>query len=381
MWGNNWPPVISGPELTEGLANYHRFAEKHRQQCAAQRARGEEWKSEKAWLDELAAKRAEADETKIAAKSEVRKTDVGNGVGAGLVFKTNPDARVVDAGSEVVRMDGPVLDDDDDADDRAEVLARLTADAAAYATAKTPKLDPYPWWTWVDRNLEYRHNNMIKVLGAVIASERKDMRATVKREGDASKDDFELRARELSVSLHEQVLECGRALREEAKPAREHQEEKDALARYEIGVVRRELAMLREEMALERGFQALKAEIATAKSEIPRLPEIEARVDAKQSRLAAEQARLKAELAKQKDRIGKLRVDQMVADCQLTELRKQTQASTESSISMEFESRSAHFQMKAAHPGAARALKNFATQIIDGHHDGTLWIPGSVSKT
>jgi hypothetical protein len=29
---------------------------------------------------------------------------------------------------------------------------------------------------------------------------------------------------------------------------------------------------------------------------------------------------------------------------------------------------------------SARALKNFATQIIDGHHDGTLWIPGSAGN-
>jgi hypothetical protein len=372
MWGNNQPPVIGGPELTEGLNNYHKFAEDYRRQCAAKRAREAAWQDEMAELGKLVAKPAEADETKVKPDA-VRKTDVGNGAG-GLVFKTRDDARVTE--SEVVRMDDLGSDPDE-----AELLASLSEDAAAYATSKTPAANPYPWWTWVERYCEYRASNMTKVLGAVIASERKDMRATVKREGDAIKGELELRAREFSVSLHEQVLECGRALREEAKPAREHQEEKDALARYEIGVVRRELAMLREEMALERGFQALKAEIATAKSEIPRLPEIEARVDAKQSRLAAEQARLKAELAKQKDRIGKLRVDQMVADCQLTELRKQTQASTESSISMEFESRSAHFQMKAAHPGAARALKNFATQIIDGHHDGTLWIPGSVSKT
>jgi hypothetical protein len=32
--------------------------------------------------------------------------------------------------------------------------------------------------------------------------------------------------------------------------------------------------------------------------------------------------------------------------------------------------------MKAAHPDAARVLKNFASQIINGEKDGTLWLPG-----
>jgi hypothetical protein len=57
-------------------------------------------------------------------------------------------------------------------------------------------------------------------------------------------------------------------------------------------------------------------------------------------------------------------------------MRKQVDASAGASIEMEFESRSAHFQVRAAHPDAARALKDFAGQIIDGQRDGTLWLPG-----
>jgi hypothetical protein len=46
------------------------------------------------------------------------------------------------------------------------------------------------------------------------------------------------------------------------------------------------------------------------------------------------------------------------------------------SVELEFDSRSSHFQMKANHPDAARALKEFATGIINGQADGTLWLPG-----
>jgi hypothetical protein len=37
MWGNNQPPVIGGPELTEGLNNYHKLAEDFRRASAAKR--------------------------------------------------------------------------------------------------------------------------------------------------------------------------------------------------------------------------------------------------------------------------------------------------------------------------------------------------------
>jgi hypothetical protein len=69
-------------------------------------------------------------------------------------------------------------------------------------------------------------------------------------------------------------------------------------------------------------------------------------------------------------------VSQSIAGYELTQLRKQTQASGEASVELEFESRSAHFQMKATHPDAAKALKEFATGIINGQADGTLWLPG-----
>jgi hypothetical protein len=109
---------------------------------------------------------------------------------------------------------------------------------------------------------------------------------------------------------------------------------------------------------------------------VPKLPAIAARFDARQEDLEAEQTRLQRELAKTKDRLGKMRVDQSIANYNLAQLQKQAQASGEASIEMEFESRSSRFQMKATHPDAARALKEFATGIINGQADGTVWLPG-----
>ena len=92
------------------------------------------------------------------------------------------------------------------------------------------------WWQWTRQSLAAQKTEIKKfinsetechdeiwheVIGKVIADERKDMRATVKREGDAIKGEFEQRVRELAVSLKEQVLESGRALREEITAADE----------------------------------------------------------------------------------------------------------------------------------------------------------------
>jgi hypothetical protein len=85
---------------------------------------------------------------------------------------------------------------------------------------------------------------------------------------------------------------------------------------------------------------------------------------------------LERELAKTKDRLGKVRVNQSIAEYKLSEMSKQMETSSKASVEMEFESTSSRFQMKAAHPDAAKALKEFATQIIDGTRDGTLWLPG-----
>jgi hypothetical protein len=137
----------------------------------------------------------------------------------------------------------------------------------------------------------------------------------------------------------------------------------------ELELLRREFTILQHEVGVERGLRDLCAEVAEARKQIPQY-------DAEQKQLKAKQARLEHELAMTKDKLGKLRVDQSLTDYHLREMRKQVDASAGASVELEFEGRSAHFQMKATHPDAAKALKEFAGQIIDGQRDGTLWLPG-----
>jgi predicted nuclease with TOPRIM domain len=127
-------------------------------------------------------------------------------------------------------------------------------------------------------------------------------------------------------------------------------------------------------VALQRGLRDLRDEVEEAREQVPKIPAIADRLTAEQKHLEAEQARLERELAKTKDRISKMRADQSIMSYRLDELRKQTEASSAASIEMEFESRHSRFQMKAVHPEAAKALKEFATQIINGQ-DGTIWLP------
>jgi predicted nucleic acid-binding Zn-ribbon protein len=143
-------------------------------------------------------------------------------------------------------------------------------------------------------------------------------------------------------------------------------------------LLRRELTVLRQEVGVERGLKDLRREVAKAQRQIPELPAIAAQFDAEQKHLKAKQALLEHELAMTKDKLGKLRVDQSITDYNLREMRKQVDASAGASVELEFENRSSHFQMKATHPDAARALKEFAMGIINGQADGTIWLPGSV---
>jgi chromosome segregation ATPase len=178
---------------------------------------------------------------------------------------------------------------------------------------------------------------------------------------------------EMTDDLREVLVGIIVELRRERRA--EIQEKVDPLER-ELKLLRHEFVILREDVALSRKLHDLHDEIAEARKQVPKLPAIVDQFDARQCDLEAEQARLERELAKTKDRLGKVRVNQSITDYNLKEMRKQMDVSAGASVELEFESRSAHFQMKATHPDAARALKEFAGQIIDGQRDGTLWLPG-----
>ncbi len=185
------------------------------------------------------------------------------------------------------------------------------------------------WWQWVDKRIDYR----------------------------------------LAAFARTTETAVGQVVGEIRAQAREHCEREVGIVKRELELTRRELTVLRHEVGVERGLRDLRRQVVEAQKRIPDVPAIEARLEAKQ-------ACLEHELAMTKDKLGKLRVNQSVADYELREMRKQMNASAGASVELEFESRSAHFQMKATHPDAARALKDFATGIINGQKDGTLWLPG-----
>jgi chromosome segregation ATPase len=213
------------------------------------------------------------------------------------------------------------------------------------------------WWQWVDARMEDRLAAYDAAVGQVIGETARDVRDQLEVGDDVLKRELEQQRRELTVSLREQVLECGRALREEAKAAREQDEhERDLLVRelsalreqvgaerefkareieqlrcavglhaeYQLGVkelrdqvarakdaqaqageelLRRELAVLLKEIGQERAVRALHDEVEVAKSEIPQVPAIKARIDGRLSEMTAEQKRLQDELQKTKNRV------------------------------------------------------------------------------
>jgi chromosome segregation ATPase len=329
-------------------ADYQEFATAFARQCRERRNAENEAQRE---VDEL------TKPATVPSAADVRKS----GAGAGLVFKTRNDARVAD-------------DDDSGASVEHTLPARRASAKSGSETA---------WWEWTDQRIEHRlaafGKEVSEAVGEALGRKCRDVRDQLE-EGDAAiRRELELSKREILALLREQVAECGRDVRKEVRAICERLEQGDAAIRRELELSKRELTLLQKEIGLERGLRALHDEVATARLEIPNLPAIEARLSAEQKHLEAEQARLESALAKVKDQLGKARVDQSIMSYELAELRKQAEVSGEASIEMEFESRHSHFQMKAAHPEAAKALKEFAAQIVNGQ-DGTIWLPGSAGK-
>jgi hypothetical protein len=241
------------------------------------------------------------------------------------------DVRKTGAGAGLVfktRNDARVADDDDSG---ASVERTLPARRASAKSGSE-----MPWWKWVDQRMDARlaeySRELEKVIGQVVAETRAPL------------------------------------------------EEKNRALKRELKLLRHEFICLREDFALARKLHDLHSEVAEARKQVPKLPAIVDEFDARQADLEGKQARLERELAMTKDKLGKLRVSQSLTDYGLRELRKQTEASSAASIEMEFETKSSRFQVKAVHPQAAAALKEFAGQIINGQADGTLWLPAPAGK-
>jgi chromosome segregation ATPase len=259
---------------------------------------------------------------------------------------------------------------DDGAEPKVVAHKTRTADDDAHASPRRAAAKPgseMAWWEWVDDRIDYRLAAATEATGQVLGQFRAQAREHCDRAVDTAK-------HELTVLLREQITECARALRqetrEETKAAREQLERDDASTRRELELSKRELAVLQKEIGFERELRDLHSEVEEARKQVPKVPAIA-------SRLEAEQTALRKELAAVKDQHTRLRSDWSQTDYAVGELRKEATAAKAASIEVEFASSSTHFQMKAAHPDAARALKEFAAEIINGEADGTIWLPGS----
>jgi uncharacterized protein YdaU (DUF1376 family) len=112
--------------------------------------------------------------------------------------------------------------------------------------------------------------------------------------------------------------------------------------------------------------------VAEARKQVPKLPAIVDEFDSRQTDLEAEQARLERELAKTKDRLGKMRVDQSIAGYSISQLEKAAAAS-KTVASIEMETSAARFVIQNIHPGAVKALREFASQVVDAQDGGAIW--------
>jgi hypothetical protein len=104
---------------------------------------------------------------------------------------------------------------------------------------------------------------------------------------------------------------------------------------------------------------------------VPNVPAIEARLDEENKRLKVKQARLEHELEVTRDKVGKVRVNQSIADYRLSEFLREQAAAPKTEV--EFETSTSRFVMRNIHPEAARTLKEFASQVIDARDKGAVW--------
>jgi hypothetical protein len=187
-----------------------------------------------------------------------------------------------------------------------------------------------PWTDWVDARLDYERSVMTEALGGVLG---------------------EFRAQ-----------------------AREHCEREVGIVARELELTRREFAVLQKEVGVERGLRKLQDDVAEARKLVPEVPAIAARLDAEQSSLKAEQARLQREIEATTKKVGRLRVDQSIADYSISELRKEAEASKVASIAME--TSTSRFMLRNIDPVAARTLRDFAAHVIDARDGGAVWLSG-----
>jgi hypothetical protein len=205
----------------------------------------------------------------------------------------------------------------DDNDDRATAAA-----ASAFATAETAARDP--GWRWVERHVEYRASVFMEATGEALG---------------------EIRAQ-----------------------AREHCENEVSALKHELKLLKREFRVLQSEVGVERGLRNLHDEVAQTRKQVPKVPALVAELE-------ATQAQLQRELDATKKKLLRVRVNQSTTDFHVSELRKEmATAKAAASIEVEMETSTSRFRVRDLDPGAANALREFASQIVDARDGGSIWL-------
>ena len=72
--------------------------------------------------------------------------------------------------------------------------------------------------------------------------------------------------------------------------------------------------------------------------------------------------------------MSKLRVNQSIADYNISELGKQIAAPKAPTVALEVETSVSRFILRDIHPDAAQALRDFAAQVIDARDGAPIWL-------
>ena len=210
-----------------------------------------------------------------------------------------------------------------------------------------------PWWEWVQKHCDFRARAMQEAVGECLAHFQKEARDHCDRE-------CTLMNRELAITRKE-LASAGDARALASKELHDAMARELAATKRELELLKQEFVILREQVGLAEGLRSLRTEVDDARARMPQIP-------ATVTRLEAAQMHLEREVDKTKDRLGKARVDQSMTTYELGELRKELDAKVKAAtaaVELKLE-QTTSFEMRALHPDAAAALKQFAREVIDG---------------
>ena len=227
-----------------------------------------------------------------------------------------------------------------------------------------------PWWEWADQKIDaaisVEHEFVMEIMGGALGECMRNLREPLEREDSALKREVKLLRRELATLREEVRVERG--LRDLRLPL----EQDINVLRRELELLRREFTVLQEQVGLERGLRDLRDEVAEARKQMPQVPAIAERLRAEANiarvDITTEQAQLRHDLEATKRTVSVLRARHSNTDFNLGRFMRSMQNVQANEI--EYESASERMIIRQrVHPGAAKALKEFAATVLDNDGD------------